>query len=158
MFPLLALLIALALGFACQPAASASLADFRWLAGCWEMRQGERVTAEHWMEPTADLIMGMSRTIRGDKAVEFEFLRISREADGSVYYIALPSGQTETRFKLVDADARSAVFENRQHDFPQRIRYRLREDGSLLASIEGPSGGQQRTVEFPMRRLKCPGQ
>ncbi len=45
------------------------------------------------------------------------------------------------------------VFENKEHDFPQVIGYRLNPDGSLLAWIEGPrSDGTTRRVEYAYQR------
>ena len=49
---------------------------------------------------------------------------------------------------------REAVFENPQHDFPQRISYELKGDGTLLAAIEGTKNGKTRRVEFPYRPVK----
>ena len=47
------------------------------------------------------------------------------------------------------------VFENPDHDFPQRIIYRLGDNGALLGRIEGNSEGQEVAVDFPMTRTKC---
>jgi len=44
------------------------------------------------------------------------------------------------------------VFENPQHDFPQRISYKLNPDGTLLAAIDGTKAGKIRRVEFPYKR------
>ncbi|MGH2610654.1 MAG: DUF6265 family protein, partial [Tepidiformaceae bacterium] len=30
----------------------------RWLAGCWELRRGARVTLEMWMPPAGGLMLG----------------------------------------------------------------------------------------------------
>lgn len=51
----------------------------------------------------------------------------------------------------------SVVFENAEHDFPQRIGYRRVGGDSLVAWIEGTAGGKARRVEFPYRRAACPG-
>ncbi|WP_309639315.1 hypothetical protein, partial [Methylibium sp.] len=60
-------------------------------------------------------------------------------------------------FRAASAHADGIVFENPLHDFAQRISYRLLGDGSLLARIEGERRGRTRAVEFPMRRVDCPG-
>lgn len=156
MFYLPAFILTVALAFGQSATVPFPLTELSWLAGCWEMRQGGRTTLEHWMAPAGALMLGMSRTVRDGKAIEYEFLRISQEADG-IYYIALPSGQRETRFKLTDSNGRTLVFQNPEHDFPQTITYELNEDGSLLASIAGKSGDQQKTIEFPMQRVTCGG-
>ncbi len=107
------------------------------------------------MKPAGGTMLGLSRTIAGEKTIEFEFMRIAQEADGEIYFIAKPSGQAEARFKLVKVGQREVIFENPTHDFPQRIIYRSRDDGVLLGRIEGRSNGQPKAVDFPMRRLSC---
>lgn len=130
-------------------------ADFVWLAGCWQ-RSGEGWRAvEHWMQPDGGTMLGMSRTVVRDTTREFEFLQLRTDDNEDLFYVAFPSGQKETWFKLVKFENDRAVFENPEHDFPQRIIYALKEDGSLLARIEGMSKGKPRSVDFPMQRIDC---
>ncbi len=125
-----------------------------WLAGCWQGDSGERRYREQWMKPEGGTMLGMSRTVSGGKTVEHEFVEI-REQDGAVFYVAKPSGQEGDSFRLVESGEGTAVFENPEHDFPQRILYRLEADGRLAAAIEGTQGGKTRRVDFPMRRVPC---
>ncbi len=134
--------------------AGPKLSDMAWIAGCWAGGSEGRAYVEHWMSADGGTMMGMSRTVKGDKTVAFEFLRIHQEADG-IYYTSIPSGQTQASFKLKSLDERSVVFENLDHDFPQRIIYRLQDGGALMASIEGMSKGALKQVDFPMRRVGC---
>jgi hypothetical protein len=129
--------------------------QLNWISGCWEGRSPNRVYTEQWMKPEGGLMMGMSRTVVNNKATEFEFLQI-RQQGADVFYVAKPSGQAEASFKLIRHSDKEAVFENPQHDFPQRIIYRLQPDGSLLARIEGTNNGTQRGIDFPMKRATCP--
>jgi hypothetical protein len=125
-----------------------------WLSGCWHGGSASRQTEEHWSKPAGDSLIGMSRTIRDGKTVAYEFLQIRREGE-EVHYIAQPNGGPKTAFKLVRSGEREVVFENPEHDFPQRILYRLEPDGSLFARIEGQVNGQPRGQDFPMKRAKC---
>ena len=100
-------------------------------------------------------MLGVSRTVAGGKTVEFEFMQIREEANGEIFFIAKPSGQPETTFKLIKGSSREVVFENPKHDFPQRVIYRLQDDGSLLGRIEDLSKGKERSVDFPMNRARC---
>ncbi|MGH9962382.1 MAG: DUF6265 family protein, partial [Pyrinomonadaceae bacterium] len=68
---------------------------------------------------------------------------------------AQPSGQKEASFRLRQATDDSVVFENPAHDFPQRIIYRKHASGGLFGRIEGKRNGQERSIDFPMRRAKC---
>ena len=94
-------------------------------------------------------MFGISRTIADGKTVEFEFMQIREEAGGEILFIAKPSGQPEATFKLIKGSAREVIFENPQHDFPQRVIYRLQSDGSLLGRIEGVSKGKEKVRRFP---------
>jgi hypothetical protein len=109
------------------------------------------------MAPRGGTLIGMSRTVAGDRTTEYEHLQIRQREDG-LFYVARPSGQDETSFALVSDAARlssEATFENLEHDFPQRILYRLQPDGSLLARIEGAKEGVIPAVEFLMKRAAC---
>ena len=125
-----------------------------WLAGCWELRSGTRLVEEQWMAPRAGIMLGMSRTTRNDSLVEFEQVRIESRPTG-VFYVASPSRQATTEFKATSIAESGIVFENPEHDFPKKITYRRQGADSLVASIEGPRGGQTRTIAFPYRRVSC---
>jgi len=141
-------------GIALAQEKKATIADFAWLAGCWDGSGEKREALEQWMKPSGQTLLGMSRTVANGKTVAYEFMQI-REQDGEIFFIAQPSGQAEASFKLIKYADQEAVFENPQHDFPQRVIYRLEKDGSLAAAIEGASKGKQKRINFPMRRTKC---
>jgi hypothetical protein len=100
-------------------------------------------------------MIGVARTIRGSETVSFEHLLIRTSPAGRLEYVAKPSGQSETVFSLVDLGEKHVVFENPEHDFPQRVLYRLEEDGNLRARIEGPSKEGIRGIDFPMKPVSC---
>lgn len=142
--------------------ASGPLARLSWLAGEWESWDPDdgRCTTEQWMTPAGSSMLGSNRTVEGDRTVAWETLRIEARGDG-VVYVADPSGQAVTEFRLVDAGvdthgADYAVFENPEHDFPVRIRYTLR-DETLTARIEGRE--PDRAAEWSYHRIdrsRCP--
>ncbi|MBI2814735.1 MAG: hypothetical protein HYX71_10665 [Opitutae bacterium] len=135
--------------------AAAALSQQAWLAGHWRMEKGGRVVDEQWMAPAAGVMLGMARTIARGKVVEHEFIQIRKGPGGALYHIALPSGQKEAAFQLVSLSSTEAVFENKEHDFPQKISYARQPDGSLLAAIEGPGkDGQTKRIEYPYKRVQ----
>ena len=129
-----------------------TLTDISWIAGAWQSEPGgKRQIEEHWTSVAGASMLGMSRTVAGDKTVEFEYLRIEQRADG-IYYVAHPQARCPaTNFKLTRASATEAVFENPQHDFPKRITYRKSED-SLTATVDGGDGSK--AITFSYRRMK----
>jgi hypothetical protein len=129
-----------------------TLADISWISGAWQTTGGKRQIEEHWTQVAGASMLGMSRTVAGDKTVEFEYLRIEQRADG-IYYVAHPKARCPaTDFKLTRASATEAVFENPQHDFPKRITYRKGADDSLTATVDGGEG--TRAVTFSYRKIK----
>jgi hypothetical protein len=70
--------------------------------------------------------------------------------------VVSPSGQATTVFTSTSVGETSIVFENLQHDFPQRISYE-RNGARLLAWIEGPMNGQPRRIEYAYQRVACGG-
>jgi hypothetical protein len=132
---------------------TATVADATFIAGCWSFDRNGRMVEEHWLAPAGGSLLGVSRTVAGGKTVEFEFLQIREISDG-LAYIAKPSGQAETTFKMTSKSANSLTFENPTHDFPQRISYR-REGDTLTARVEGTMNGKSRGIDFPFKRAPC---
>lgn len=132
----------------------AGLGEAHFLAGHWSTaptREGDR-TEEHWTPASAGTMLGVSRTIRGGRTVFHEFVRIERTPEG-IFYVARPSGQSETRFRLVESGAGRLVFENPEHDFPTRITY-LRTAGGITARIQGTQRGQERMEQWSYRKAR----
>src|SRR5687767_10746725 len=130
-----------------------TLADISWMAGDWQTAPGgKRQVDEHWTQVAGASMLGMSRTVAGDKTVEFEYLRIEQRADG-IYYVAHPKARCPgTDFKLTRASATEAVFENPQHDFPKRIIYRKTGDDGLTATVDAGEGSK--AMSFVFQRIK----
>lgn len=131
---------------------SFTLSDLSWMSGRWQTAPGGRVQIEeHWMSPAGSSMLGMSRTVAGDKTVEFEYIRVEQRSDG-IYYVAHPKARCPgTDFKLTGLTGVQAVFENPTHDFPKRIIYQKGADGSLTASIDGGAGTKSiKFVYLPM--------
>jgi hypothetical protein len=133
-----------------------SIANLSWLSGCWAREQGEPGSGEMWTAPAGGTMLGISRTIRAGKTVEHEFMQIREEAPGRIVLIALPSGQVETRFALVRFGPDEWVFENPDHDFPQRVVYRLNAPDELHAYVEGTRGASTKRFDFRYKRASCP--
>ncbi|HEX6644626.1 MAG TPA: DUF6265 family protein [Gemmatimonadales bacterium] len=151
-----AMIPALALGTVVMTGRPADAGHLAWMAGCWEFTRGETTVEEQWMAPRGGALIGMSRTVRGDRMVAFESVVIRADSAGRLAYHAFPSGQAPAVFPAVEVTDSTAVFENPTHDFPQRILYRRRGD-TLSARVEGSRNGTLRGSDFPYQRTACPG-
>lgn len=133
---------------AASPAASVD--DLGWLAGDWVSETDGRWTEERWAAPRGAMMIGYSRSGRGDALREFEFLRIAADAGGGLAYIAMPQGGTPVAFPLVRREGMRATFENAAHDYPQRIEY-VREGEVLTATISAIDGAKARRWTYRRR-------
>ncbi len=148
------LLSAIALGVAALPQ-STSIQRIAWLQGCWEFVSADGSIEEHWMPPRGDSMVGVSGTVRDGSLVSYELV-VVRERGDRLAFEAHPSGQPAAVFLSSTIGEESVVFENPQHDFPQRIGYQRLGTG-LLGWIEGTQDGQVRRIDFPYRAAVCSG-
>lgn len=127
-----------------------------WLEGHWCAENDGEQIEEYWMPDHGGMQLGLSRTLKQERTTAFEFLRIVTEA-GVPVYVAQPNGAPPVRFTRSAGGSQWIAFENRAHDFPQRIEYR-REGDRLRASIAGPGeGGKELTIAFDYRRCRIGG-
>lgn len=128
-----------------------------WLAGCWEATlEGGASYEEVWLPPRAGTMIGLARMTRDDRTLSFEFMTITDD-QGTLVFAAQPAGRPPTYFRAPILAPHEVTFENPDHDFPQRIIYRLSSPDQLFARIEGDRGGEVRGMDFPLRRTPCPG-
>jgi len=136
-------------------AADPPLARAAWLAGCWQAEGGEPGSQEHWLAPAGASMLGVSRTVVGQRTAFFEFMQLRVDEQGRLVFIAHPGGRAGTSFVQAASAGDALAFENPRAEFPQRIVYRRLAADKLLASIEGLQDGRSRQVEFPMTRAAC---
>lgn len=155
-FAFLAVATALAAGPPARAQAPpSSLAALEFMAGCWSgPAAGGSTIEEYYTAPTANVMLGVTRYVRGDRVTGFEFTSIVRE-DSAIVVTPRPEGQRPVPFRVTRLAAESAVWENPAHDFPRRIAYRRLPGDTLVARIEGPGSGGTRSVEWRMLRIPC---
>jgi len=127
--------------------------DLSWLEGRWSGEQEGVTSTEQWLAPAPGVLLGVHSDVEGVRLVSWEFLRIETIADGT-FYFASPRSAPPTAFELVEVGERRAVFENKRHDFPQRILYWLDAAGALHARIEGPRGEGTASMDWVWTRVR----
>jgi hypothetical protein len=128
-------------------AATPTLDSLAWIAGSWGGVSGGIEMEEHWTAPKGNSMIGIHRDIGNGRTQAFEFLRIEQQGD-QIVYLSMPNGQSPaTPFPLREASGSRVVFENRSHDFPQRIIY-WKDGTDLRARIEGTINGKAASEEW----------
>ena len=118
-----------------------------WMAGSW----ADSDTEEWWTTPKGGLMLGMNRSVQRGKT-GFEFLRIAETPEGITYF-GSPGGRPPTPFRLRQLERQRVVFENLEHDFPQRIIYWTK-GASLCARVEGTIQGKTEGEEWCWNRVQ----
>ena len=121
-----------------------------WLCRTWHGKAGGYPFYETWKQTGPGTWIGQGYTIVNGDTVVQEKLRILDLGDYLVY-ISIAGKQVPILFTCIEQANGRWVFENREHDFPQRIFYYLQDDGSLMAGIEGEEKGQPKQVRYPMQ-------
>ena len=129
-----------------------SLTDLSWMAGHWGGTVDGVQMEEVWLAPRGKVMPSVHRDVRPDGRTSFEFARIAVTNSGIVFF-AQPNGKAETPFALVESTKQRAVFENLEHDFPQRIIY-WRDGDQLCARVEGRINGKEESEEWCWSRSK----
>ena len=129
-----------------------SLDQLNWLSGYWTAEIDGIKMEEFWLPVSNKSMIGIHRDSFQSGKVFFEYLRIEQKGD-SIVYFASPKGRTPTEFKLTYLNKNKVVFENPNHDFPQRIIYSLKTD-TLIARIEGEVKGDFKFSEWRWIRSK----
>ena len=116
--------------------------------GKWKMDLDNSEYYEEWKQESENELIGTSYGIDyGEKFVN-EYLYLKKFGD-TWAYIADPIDQRITLFALSEYTPKKFVFENKEHDFPQRIIYEFHKGGKLTAAIEGNVNGEFKRSEIP---------
>ena len=135
---------------------AAPIDRFAWVTGCWASDRGNTVVEEQWMAARGGSMLGMSRTIKDGRLLDYELLIVKAEGD-RLAYEAHPSGQLMATFlEASSSDSTQVIFEDLGHDFPHRIGYRSLRPDSAVAWVEGVRNGKVRRIDFLYRRVSCP--
>ncbi len=124
------------------------LEQLAWLEGTWVGATNGLTMEEIWSSPAGGGLIGMHKDSKGGRMTSYEFFRvISRDSSG-VCYMASPLGKPPVPFCAIELNDHRVVFENREHDFPQRVLYWLEADGRLHARIEGTLRGRAQSEDW----------
>jgi hypothetical protein len=120
-----------------------------WMAGTWTGTDANGVEMEEtWSPPKGGMLLGTHRDVASGKVVEFEDLRIDTAGETATYW-ASPMGAPPVPFRIKElGPGPRVVFENPEHDFPQRILYWITPDGLMHARIEGPEKKGEKDMEW----------
>ena len=135
---------------------SNKLTDLSFILGRWEMPTKTGKITEEWTKRSGELSGRSYRHSASGDSVLTETVVI-KNIKGKLNYCVTgyeEGNRGTTDFQLISFNKTQYIFENKQHDFPQRIVYENKGKHQLLAWIEGPIQGKTTKYEFNFRRKK----
>lgn len=136
---------------------SNELKKLEWLIGTWINKTPKGDMYETWTKKSASEFQGKSYYLKEKDTVILESVQLV-EKEKKLYYIVSVSGQNKelpvSFASTKNPDPSHLVFENLQHDFPQRISYKKIDKDALIAEISATKNGKTKKVTFPMQRMK----
>ncbi len=130
------------------------LSEFSWLTGQWMDSSSSGKMVEMWNQINDSILVGSSIYLAGIDTIFYEEISL-KKIKNIIYYI--PSIQSEDGalpilFKYAGFKNGEWIFENKDHDFPQRIVYTHPDQDSLIAYVDGNKNGEYRKEYFRMKK------
>lgn len=132
------LLLLLITFLSCNQKSKININDLSWIEGSREVIIENDLIIEVWSKENDTLLVGKSYIATEYDTTLTETIQIIQK-EGTIYYVPLVFDQNEGKpimFELKSNNPKKLIFENLEHDFPQRICY-YKEGNNINAWIEG---------------------
>ena len=139
--------------FACSDK-KITISDFAWLEGKWTGAADEMAFYEEWQSIDGNSMSGKGGATSGMDTVFSEKLKMEQRGEDLFYIPSVQENGGAVDFKFTGYKNDSIVFENPQHDFPQRIVYFRLPNDKLYACIDGIEKGKYNRIAFSYQKAK----
>ena len=127
-----------------------------WILGTWENKSADGVLSETWTKTNDSTFQGQSYFIKEKDTIHFETI-VLQQKDEALTYKATVKGQNEDKpvsFSLTETTENQLVFENKKHDYPQKISYQKDTKNNLVTIISGITDGKTTTEKYTLAKSK----
>ena len=130
--------------------------QLEWLEGLWTNIDSESQSYETWTKQNDSTLTSYSYTTVENDTVFVEVVNLQERLNGVFFTVVVPDQNDAEAviFKLIPSEKGIFTFENKAHDFPQRITYSNPVKDSIHAWIEGVIEGETKRVDFLYKRSR----
>ncbi|MCB0729161.1 MAG: hypothetical protein KDD00_16970, partial [Ignavibacteriae bacterium] len=101
------------------------LKKLEWLTGQWEGIMGSGLYHEEWYPDELNNLTGRAYLIKNGEITNNEKLKIHLIENDIFYTADVSHNPAPVSFKLTEYSDKIFIFENPEHDFPQKITYEI---------------------------------
>ena len=130
-----------------------TLKNLEWIVGTWQQETSRGLMFETWKIISDSLWKGKAYHLVESDTMILETLSIEVKDDDIYYVPVVPHNKGAVYFKLIEQSDDKVIFENPEHDFPQRIIYIDTSNDSLHVRIEGSNKGVESGRDFYFKRV-----
>lgn len=154
-FSQLSILIVLELFSSCTNRKSL-LDKSEWLLGTWKSKTSNGILYETWQKGDANNFYAKSYYLNNSDTILFETIQLKESEEKLIYIVSAPKEKKELPVSFTSSEVthEGFIFENKLHDFPQIISYKLLSSDSLIAEISGKYKGEILKEQFNMKKIK----
>ncbi len=152
------ILAGLLLTLNCFTADAQKLKSFKsvnWLVGRWESEGKKGNIYEEWKLIDETKMEGRGYRVYKYDTIFTETMELLMEG-ADVYFVATvkdQNGGTPVRFKMTDGNNKHMDFENKEHDFPQIIKYQWKQNNHFIAEVSGLIKNKMKTQIFSYKKV-----
>ncbi len=133
-----------------EPTAKLSIKKLHWLKGKWSRVAAGVEHFEIWHIKQDSLLEGESYYDKPGKKKVTEKMSIKWLGKDLVYIADVAENEAPVQFKNILLNDSVAVFENRSHDYPNRITYLKESKRSFHVILDNNSGTKTRKLSFKL--------
>lgn len=124
--------------------------NFNWLLGNWKIVKTQGVIIENWIKQNDTTYLGKSYFVNKKDTSVDETIELVKQGIHWFYIVttANQNDQKPVKFKIIFNGVNEFICTNLQHNYPQRIAYRLVGTSTLYASIEGSVNGKYKKGNY----------
>lgn len=127
-----------------------------WLLGTWQSKTSNGILYETWQKSGVNNFHAKSYYLDNSDTILFETIQLKESEEKLIYIVSAPKEKKElpVSFTSTAVTCEGFIFENKLHDFPQIITYKLLSPDSLIAEISGKYNGEILKEQFSMKKIK----
>lgn len=127
----------------------------KWLLGEWEKTDSLGTLKEIWETQDDSTFVGQSYYIQNKKdTVHSEQIELMQDKEHLIYRATIQGENNDEpiAFQMIKGEDSLLIFENRKHDYPQKIEYKLKTKNFIITTISGKLKGKINLEEYSMKK------